>query len=513
MWMSLRHRVPGGRISTSMRCRQALVLAMCALACAGANAQSTAPSREMPQELRKDLDRAREKLFVPIPPLLQAEVQRAELLGRRLHQAMAEDAPAPPAAWAQAAQRAATLVLPVCTGMHYRPTVVDAQGTSDVGEPAWVYMMATPDDPNVLVAGVHLRLGLAASGSSFDSLEPSSNRCVTAPRRPDDAKAYYVFSQVRSCVPNEHHVRMSLESPHPVMVLSSVGVWRLDRGAIQLVTPMPRPCLSDRISVLLNRWVLYRGDDDDSYALGMPFINWQLGMVVMRYMGRVRIDADGRLVRTESSIPSDGSMNLGMISESGKAGYGYGVALSADEVRRLGLDEQPGWLNVYGGPSGGVALDLQRGSYFNHIGDSEAALHYLEPLRGKPAARPALLAFELGYAYNALHRFDKALAVLQPAVETTPTNYDLTRELAYSYRHLSQVTDAVVWYERSFAQTPADKPMFRTQVAASLAALHLLLGHEEDCRSWKARSLEAASGMPSANAEWRRQVEALNCSP
>lgn len=141
MWMPLRHPTPGGRISASLRCRQALAMVACALAFAGAYAQSSVPSREMPQELRKDLDRTHEKLFVPVPPSLQAEVQRAELLGRRLHQAMAEDVPAPPAAWAQAAQRAATLVLPVCSGMHYRPTVVDAQGTSDIGEPAWVYMM------------------------------------------------------------------------------------------------------------------------------------------------------------------------------------------------------------------------------------------------------------------------------------------------------------------------------------------------------------------------------------
>lgn len=513
MWMPLRYRIPGGRMGASPRCWQALVLGVCALAFAGAYAQSPVLSREMPQELRKDLDRAHEKLFVPTPPVLQADVQRAELLGRRLHQAMAEDAPAPPAAWAQAAQRAATLVLPVCSGMHYRPTVVDAEGTSDIGEPAWVYMVATPDDPDVLVAGVHLRLGLAASGSTFDSLEPSSHGCVTARRRPDDAQAFYFFTQLRSCAPNEHHVRISLQSPHPVMVSSSVGLWRLDRGAIRLVTSSPRPCLHDRMSLLLNRWVVYgRSEKDGRYVLGMPYIDWSAGFT-MHVVGPAVIDSEGRVSRGEKSGSPDYNVKVRLLDEAGRARYGYGMALSAEAVRSLGLEEKPGWLAAYGGPTDPVVLDLQRGSYFNHIGDSEAALHYLEPLRGKPVAKPDLLAFELGFAYNALHRFDKALAVLQPAVETTPTNYDLMRELAFSYRHLSQVTDAVVWYERSFAQTPTDQPTFRTQVAASLASLHVLLGHAEECRRWKTLSLEAASGMPSASAEWRRQVEAMNCSP
>jgi tetratricopeptide (TPR) repeat protein len=188
------------------------------------------------------------------------------------------------------------------------------------------------------------------------------------------------------------------------------------------------------------------------------------------------------------------------------------VALSADQVRRLGLDEQPAWLAAYRGPADPVVLDLQRGSYFNHIGDSEAALHYLEPLRGRPVAKPAKLALELGYAYNALHRFDKAIAVLNAAVETMPFNYDLARELAYGYRHAAQPAQAAVWYERSFELTPADESVFRTQVAAVLAELHRNLGQAEACQRWKARALEASAGLPAANAEWRRQIEALNCS-
>jgi len=512
MWMHPQDPNPCSRIISTLGLRQALAIAVCLLAFAGANAESPAPSREMPQELRNDLDRARDKLFVPIPPSLQAEVQRAEVLGRRLHQALAEDAPPPPAAWAQAAQRAATFMLPICSGMHYRPTVVDAQGTNDTGEPAWVYMIAVPNDGNLLVAGVHLRLGMGAKGEGFDSLEPSSHGCVTAQRRPDDARAFYFFTQVRSCVPNEHHVRISLESPHPVMVLSSVGLWRLDRGAIQLVTPLPRSCLNDRLSLLLNRWVLFgRSDKDGSYSLGMPYIDWSAGITI-HTQGSAVLDGEGRIARVEGSNPTGYSVKIRLLDEHGRAGYGYGMALSADEVRGLGLDEQPAWLATYGGPTDPVILDLQRGSYFNHIGDSEAALHYLEPLRGKSVARPAMVAFELGYAYNALHRFDKAMAVLNTAVETMPINYDLARELAYSYRHLAQPAQAVAWYERSFGLTPADEPVFRTQVAATLAELHRNLGQADTCQRWKARALDAATGLPAANAEWRRQIEAMNCS-
>ena len=493
--------------------RQATVIALCALATATAIAADPAPFREMPQELRLDLQRAREKHFAPIPPSLQAEVQRAELLGRRLQQAMTEGAPARPAAWTQAAQRASTFVLPICNGMRYRPAVVDAAGTNDTGEPAWVYMMAIPNEDELLVAGIHLRLGLAANGQGFDSLEPSSNACVMAQRRPDDADAFYAFTQVRGCTPNEHHVRISLQVPHPVMVLSSVGLWRLDRGAVQLVTPLPRPCLRDRLSVLLNRWVLYgRNDNDGSYALGMPYIGWQAGLV-MHTLGRLRIDDQGRLARVEGSAPSEFRINLSLLDEKGRGAYGYGLPLSAEQVRSLGLEDPPPWLSDHDGPKDPEALDLQRGSYLNHIGDSEAALHYLEPLLGKPAAKPALLALELGFAYNALHRFDKALAVLRAAVETTPTQYGLARELAFSYRHLAQPAEAVVWYERSFEQTPEVEPLLRTQVAATLAALHGELGHAEACQRWKARSLEAAMGLPAANADWRRQVESMKCPP
>ncbi|MBN8492682.1 MAG: tetratricopeptide repeat protein [Burkholderiales bacterium] len=499
-------------MTTTLGLRQALAIAVCALAFAGANAESPALSREIPQELRKDLDRAHEKQFVPVPPSLRGEVQRAELLGRRLHQALAADAPLPPAAWAQAAQRAATFLLPICSGMRYRPTVVDAQGTSDAGEPAWVYMIAEPIDDNLLVAGVHLRLGLAAKGEGFDSLEPSSHVCVTAQRRPDDAQSVYFFTQVRSCVPNEHHVRISLDSPHPVMVLSSVGLWRLDRGAIQLATPLSRPCLNDRLSLLLNRWVLFRrSDKDGSYQVGMPYIDWSAG-ITLHTAGSVVVDSEGRIALVEGSNPTGYFIKFRLLDKQGRASYGYGVALSADQVRRLGLDEQPAWLAAYRGPADPVVLDLQRGSYFNHIGDSEAALHYLEPLRGKPVAKPAMLALELGYAYNALHRFDKAIAVLNAAVETMPFNYDLARELAYGYRHAAQPTQAAVWYERSFELTPADESVFRTQVAAVLAELHRDLGQAEACQRWKARAQDAATGLAAANAQWRQQLEAMNCS-
>lgn len=512
MWIPSKGPSPCRRMTTTLGLRQALAIAVCALAFAGANAESPALSREIPQELRKDLDRAHEKQFVPVPPSLRGEVQRAELLGRRLHQALAADAPLPPAAWAQAAQRAATFLLPICSGMRYRPTVVDAQGTSDAGEPAWVYMIAEPIDDNLLVAGVHLRLGLAAKGEGFDSLEPSSHVCVTAQRRPDDAQSVYFFTQVRSCVPNEHHVRISLDSPHPVMVLSSVGLWRLDRGAIQLVTPLPRACFSHRLSLLLNRWVLYaRSDKDGSYALGMPYIDGSAG-ITLHTQGRVVLDEQGRISRVDGSTPSAYSIKLRLLDEHGRARYGYGMALSADQMRRLELDEQPAWLAAYGGPADPVALDLQRGSYFNHIGDSEAALHYLEPLRGKQVVRPAMLAYELGYAYNALHRFDKAVALLVPAVEAAPTAHDLARELAFSYSHLAQPAQAAVWYERSFELTPADKPVFRTQVAAALAELHRDLGQAEACQRWKARALDAATGLAAANAQWRQHLEAMNCS-
>jgi hypothetical protein len=335
---------------------------------------------------------------------------------------------------------------------------------------------------------------------------------VTAQRRPDDAKAFYFFTQMRSCVPNEHHVRMSLESPHPVMVMSSVGLWRLDRGAIQLVTPSPRHCLRERLSLLLNRWVLYgRNDKDGSYALGMPYIDWAAG-ITMHTQGSVVLDGEGRISRVEGSNPSEYSIKIRLLDEQGQARYGSGTALAPDELRRLGLDEQPAWLAAYGGPPDPVELALHRGSYFNHIGDSEAALHYLEPLPGKTVAKPALLAFEMGFAYNALNRFDKAVAVLHAGIGTTPTAYDLTRELAYSYRHLAQPVQALVWYERSFEQTPTDKPVFRTQVAAALAALHRELGQADACQRWKARALEASTGLPAANAEWRRQVEAISCS-
>lgn len=512
MWMSLHGLILHSWITGRVLSR-AMVMTLCVLASAATIAESPAPSREMPQELRLDLQRAREKQFAPIPPSLQAEVQRAELLGRRLQQAMAADAPPPPAAWTQAAQRASTLLLPICNGMRYRPAVVDATGTSDAGEPAWVYMIAVPNESNLLVAGVHLRLGLAANGEAFDSMELSSHACVTAQRRPDDANAFYFFTQVRSCAPNEHHARMSLESPHPVMVLSSVGLWRLDRGAIQLVTPSPRPCLRDRLSLLLNRWVIHgRNEKDGSYALGMPYIDWSAG-ISMHTFGSVVIDGQGRIARVQGSNPSEYTIKVRLLDEQGRARYGHGKALSADDVRSLGLDEQPAWLAAYVGPKDPAALATQRGSYLNHIGDPEAALHYLEPLPATIGSMPSQLAFELGYAYNALNRFDRALSLLRNAVEAYPSNHDLSRELAYSYLQVGLRSEAVSWYERSYEQTPQTAALFRTQVAATLADLHRQLGHADACQRWKARSLEAATGLPAANADWRRQVDSMNCSP
>lgn len=430
-----------------------------------------------------DLARARNGLFAPTPEGLRAEVARVEALGQALHAAATTVGSAPASNTVALKRRAMGAGMPACQGLVFQPVFVDAVSDAGAARPTrYLYLLASHPTEPMVVSGIHYRLGIAADGATFDTVEPSTNACTAVAGT--SSSSVYVFGSVRDCAPNEFHVYLSMRHGKPIMVATSVGRWWVDQGRIQLVSTRPQLCANRPVTTLLDRWVALGngGAPDGKHLIGMPYMDWQAGLTI-HAAGEAQRDAEGRFQWTRRVGPDAPPVRL-RLSEQGQARNLRVAAMTGQAVRELELEDPPLWLGTYVRRGDPQDTAIALGAFLNHIGDPAGAVHHLAPLWTLEPDRSRRRAYELGFALNALHRHDSALRVLVPAAASAPADPELCREIAFAHAKLSESLQATQQYSQCFRLEPESAVRFRMEIAHQQVVLARSLGAPDRCREW-----------------------------
>lgn len=183
-----------------------------------------------------------------------------------------------------------------------------------------------------------------------------------------------------------------------------------------------------------DRWVAFKAGEDSTHPYGFIYIDAQAGLT-LQYEGNFKKGQDGRLEKTK--VNDNGTVKVRLEPNQVQVAW-----LSENIVRELGHDWVPDWLQTYKETSDTLARMVRWGYFYNHWGESEKALGFLEPVyRLNPETKS--VEFELSFAYNALGRYAEALLVLEKAVKRNPGECLLYKELSYAQIYLNKTEEAV----------------------------------------------------------------------
>lgn len=248
-----------------------------------------------------------------------------------------------------------------------------------------------------------------------------------------------------------------------------------------------------RFSECINRWVALPGRSSDKpFQFGFIYVDEEAGFTY-HLSGSFKTKSDGTLERLpEETFDKKATFKIRLDRN------GIAAALSAEQVKQLGLPDKPEWLKYYDDGTNSVHHRLRLGFSLNHIGDPKGALSYLESAY-KEAPATEGLSFELSFAYNALGQFDRAIPVLLEAITRNPKDIFLGSELAYSYLSAGKFAEATEQYLR-FINICPDENERKAEMAMNLAQAYAQQGDQENTKKWRENAKKwAKEGSPVAD--------------
>jgi tetratricopeptide (TPR) repeat protein len=223
----------------------------------------------------------------------------------------------------------------------------------------------------------------------------------------------------------------------------------------------------------VDKWIAFdKKPADSTYVVGFIYIDEQAGFT-FDYEARFAVTAKGlkKLSREfEHGLKSRLSPNT------------VDVAVLTDEqVRQLGLPQQPEWLKNYKANENEVSYLLKIGYHYNHVGASANAIKpLLEAYEKDP--RFEGLEFELAYAYNATKQYEKAVDVLKEALKHDSTNFWFYRELGFAYRFMNRIQDAEKVYNTGISLSNDDAQ--KGEMAVNMAQHYFLVKDKPKFEEW-----------------------------
>ncbi|MEM8886763.1 MAG: hypothetical protein AAGD28_02175, partial [Bacteroidota bacterium] len=162
----------------------------------------------------------------------------------------------------------------------------------------------------------------------------------------------------------------------------------------------------------VDKWVAFPiVDEDSTFAYGFIYIDQEAGFTYHRG-NRFRLDNSGKFIAEPEN--SNNSIKIRLEAE------WKNVAIIPEErLTEMGLPQVPDWLKFYKEDEGKVSYLKDIGWHYNHMGGCEQALI---PLLAAYEKEPHYkgLEFEIGFAYNALERFEEAKTILEKAYDHDP---------------------------------------------------------------------------------------------
>ena len=92
------------------------------------------------------------------------------------------------------------------------------------------------------------------------------------------------------------------------------------------------------------------------------------------------------------------------------------------------------------------------------------------------------LEFELAFAYNHLRQFEKAIPILEKAIENNPKNYYFFRELGYSYLGLDKMENAEKTYRKGIKMS--DNDFEKSEMSVNMAQTYFKLKNKKKFDEW-----------------------------
>lgn len=243
-----------------------------------------------------------------------------------------------------------------------------------------------------------------------------------------------------------------------------------------------------------NRWVAWL-EKDGAYMFGFIYIDYAAGPT-FHYEGSFKIGTDGSYELLEAQ-PKYASLKMRLQPNTASV-----AIIPPQKYKELGVQAEPDWLKIY--KSDEKSIDrLQRwGNYYNHFGESEHALKFLDEAYKKDPDFEGV-AFEMAFAYNVLKRYEDAIRVLKKALLKNPADCLLHKELIYAQANLSQLKDVVASYDKAVKSCGDKKTL--AEMALNITYQYYLIKDSAGFERWAANTLKWAT----ENDMFSRGVEAM----
>lgn len=197
----------------------------------------------------------------------------------------------------------------------------------------------------------------------------------------------------------------------------------------------------------VNTWALKPTKNDSILTLGTVFIDPQKGYL-FKYHSNIEISKDS----TFKQIKDYSTQNYNI-----RIDHYDPITLSKIPntfYHQFNIDkERPKWLKeILESNKNNVEYLTQVGIQCNNATLNKEAIKYLE-LAYSINPHYNELEYELSFAYNILEYYDKAIEILNKAIENNPENSKLFTELGYAYLQKREITKADLNYTQAFKLT------------------------------------------------------------
>lgn len=232
-----------------------------------------------------------------------------------------------------------------------------------------------------------------------------------------------------------------------------------------------------------NHWVVFPNNEKSN--------KFSYGYIYMDATAGLTLNLEGQLeVKNNLLIPQKkDSSNIGFIKHRLQRNTLNIHILKENEVSQLKLDIEPEWLKFYKIDSSNVSSLKNIGYHFNHIGGSSKAIG---PLLKAYKIAPHFkgLEFELAYAYNATKQFEKAIPILNKAIENNPNNYYFYRELGYAEKYLGKIDEAEKTYLKGIKMSDSD--FEKSEMAVNMAQAYYMIKNRPKFEEWQQKTKKYA---------------------
>ena len=196
-----------------------------------------------------------------------------------------------------------------------------------------------------------------------------------------------------------------------------------------------------------DKWVAFEADSIGTHNFGFIYIDSQAGLT-FDYAGSFKIDNNGKFIVEKQE--REGSIKVRLEPNNRLV-----AIIPESHFAELELSKFPKWLKYYKEGENSIERLYKWGYMYNGWEECSKALEFLEKAN-KINPDYKGLRVELGFSYNCLNQYQKAIDILKQAILREPNDAYIYKELLYSQIHNNQLNDALVTYEKILNEV-ADK--------------------------------------------------------